>query len=644
MSLFNSTELKILSLSNNEISGELPELIGSVTNLQVLNLSDNALKGSVPSNLTLLPNLTTVSLSSNYISGPLPSGSFDKLRVLDLSSNLINGSIPVDFSAENIQYLNLSYNKLSGSISTEFGAKLPTNSVIDLSFNNFSGAIPESSAILAQKSSSFQGNPGLCGKPLQNLCTIPSTLSDPPPNVTTSNNNPFDSPPAFAAIPKSTSSVNSSDSSNSSSSSGIKPATIAAIVVGDLGGIALLFAVFLYVYNVKKNKKSRKKQEHMKEVVQERTLHSNSKSTQSTSLICCLRENKNEEESTTESGSSSSDEEKSQQAAILVVVDGEVKLEMETLLKASAYILGATGSTIVYKAVLADGTALAVRRIGESNVVDKLKDFEAQIRWISKIKHPNLLRIWGFYWGPDEKLLIHDYAPNGSLANISFSKKLGSSPFHLNWESRLKIARGIAKGLTYIHEKNLIHGNIKPSNILLDSNMEAKIGDFGLDRLLLMDSATKHGKSARLFGSKRSMHSQASLPELSPMQGASPIGSTSSNTVPYHAPEFLKNLKPNAKWDVYSFGMVLLELIAGRIYSEEEISQWGGGYVIEEKSRVLRMVDSSLRSEIEGKEEAVLSCFKLGFACASSVPHKRPSMKDVVMLLDRIPPPSSSSS
>jgi hypothetical protein len=115
--------------------------------------------------------------------------------------------------------------------------------------------------------------------------------------------------------------------------------------------------------------------------------------------------------------------------ATLVTVDGDGDLEMETLLKASAYILGATGSNIVYKAVLADGSALAVRRIGESGVADKLKDFEAQVRAVARFRHPNILRLRGFYWGADEKLLIHDYAPNGSLATIAFSSKSLPSPF-----------------------------------------------------------------------------------------------------------------------------------------------------------------------------------------------------------------------
>lgn len=111
-----------------------------------------------------------------------------------------------------------------------------------------------------------------------------------------------------------------------------------------------------------------------------------------------------------------------------MTVDGEKQLELETLLKASAYILGATGSSIMYKAVLEDGTALAVRRIGESRV-QRFRDFETQVRVVSKLVHPNLVRICGFYWGADEKLIIYDFVPNGSLANARYREFSSSLHF-----------------------------------------------------------------------------------------------------------------------------------------------------------------------------------------------------------------------
>lgn len=668
--LFNASDLRILSLSNNEISGELPELVGGMTSLQSLNLSGNALFGRVPSNLTLLPNLTTVSLANNYLSGVLPGGGFEQVEVLDLSSNLVNGSLPRDLGVKTLRYLNLSSNRLAGGIPPELASRIPVNALIDLSFNNLSGEVPQSGAFLTQKPLAFSGNPDLCGKPLKMMCTIPSSLSNPPPNDSTATPPAPKSPPAFAAIPKNPDGTSPPGSvASSGGDRGLRPAAVVAIAVGDLAGIALLFIVFLYVYQVKKKKRELQQSQQkgdrgigLKSMGRggrdEGPPSASPESRGLGGLSWCLRKKGGDSDDTDEASETSASSEteaeeeelhkrgkdegnaktQAQQGATLVTVDGEPELELETLLKASAYILGATGSSIVYKAVLADGTALAVRRIGESSTINKFKDFDAQVRNIAKFRHPNILRIRGFYWGADEKLLIHDYAPNGSLANISFSKKLGSSPFHLNWEARLRIARGVARGLAYLHEKKCVHGNVKPSNILLGHDMEPRMGDFGLERLVSGDSSYKPGASSRLFGSKRSVLSTSSLPDLSPIAGGSPCGSSASALSPptYQAPESLKNLKPNAKWDVYSFGMVLLELIAGRVLSEVELCQWNAGFVVEERNRILRMADPALRGEVEGKEEALLSCFKLGFACCSIAPQKRPSMKDAVQVLEKI--------
>ncbi|KAI0502602.1 hypothetical protein KFK09_017556 [Dendrobium nobile] len=660
--LFNASELRVVSLGDNELSGELPELFGKLQSLQALNLSDNALMGTVPRNLTFLPNLTIVSLSNNYLSGEIPGGGFRKVELLDLGSNLLNGSLPPDLTGENLRYLNLSYNRLAGEIPPKLGLRFSLNATLDLSFNNFSGEIPPSEAFLTQKAAAFVGNQDLCGKPLKNLCTIPSTLSKPPNNSSPA----AKSPPAFAVMPKSpkgdfpgTGSGGGGESSHSSAS--LKPATIAAIAIGDLAGLGFLFILILFFHHSKKKQNQNREVKPIKS--DQRAQEPDSKRHGGLSL--CLRKNsgdENETEETSESNNSSETETEEEgkakaagkkdgdgksiaheknQGGILVSVDGETELEVETLLKASAYILGATGASIVYKAVLADGTAFAVRRIGESSSIDKLKDFEAQVRTIAKLRHPNILPLRCFYWGADEKLLIHHYASNGSLANIFFSKKLGSSPFHLSWESRLRIARGVARGLAYLHDKKFLHGNLKPSNILLSADLEPMIGDLGIDRLLATDNETKPGTSARQFGSKRSTLSQGSLPDLSSSTatGASPIASISAPP-PYQAPESLKNLKPNPKWDVYSFGMVMLELVSGRVFLEVEIMQWN---VVEEKKRVLRMADPALRGEVEGKEEALLSCFKLGFACASAVPQRRPPMKEVVQILERLVLASGSS-
>ncbi|KAM0943114.1 putative protein kinase RLK-Pelle-LRR-III family [Dioscorea sansibarensis] len=640
-SLFNASELRVVTLSNNEISGEIPgDGNVSMPSLQVLNLSDNALTGKLPGNLSVFPNLTVLSLANNYLYGEFPERGFDRLAVLDLSSNLINGTLPAGGFAggDGVRYLNLSYNRLTGEIPKGFGSGLAANATVDLSFNNLSGEIPVAGGLASQKAAAFGGNPGLCGAPLKELCPIPSSLTKPPPNGSTTGTST--SPPAFAAIPKTpqggTTAAAAGGGGGGRGDGGLRPAVIAAITAGDLVGIGLLLVVFLYVYHSKKKKQFQQQQQGS---MSKNLTNEIPASRETRGFPWCWRSRGGEDSEETSEETTSSDETEAEDqdkaatgksssssiatAATLVMVDGEMGLELENLLKASAYILGATGASIVYKAVLADGTALAVRRIGERSSIEKLKDFEAQVRSIAKHRHANLLRLRGFYWGADEKLLIHDYAPNGCLANISFTKKLGSSPFNLSFDTRLRIARGLARGLSYLHEKKCVHGNVKPSNVLLGNDLEPMLGDFGVDRLLYGDFANKGGGSARHFGSKRSTVSQSSLPDVSPVAGASPSPTSSSSVLlsqlPYQAPEYLKNLKP-------------------------KLSEWNAGFIVEERNRILRMVDPTLRGEVQGKEEAVLSLFKLGFACASTSPQRRPSMKDALQILDKIPSSSSSSS
>ncbi|XP_022752086.1 probable LRR receptor-like serine/threonine-protein kinase At4g37250 [Durio zibethinus] len=647
-SIFNATQLRFLDLSNNLITGVIPETIGRLVHLQSLNLSNNALAGTLPSTLTTIPNLTVVSLKKNHFSGNLPTG-FQSVQVLDLSSNLLSGSLPPNFGGNNLKYMSVSYNTLSGVIPPEFAEKIPGNATIDLSFNNLTGEIPDSVVFRNQESKSFSGNPGLCGEVTRRDCPIPSSPSS-SPNVSSPT-----SSPAIAAIPKTTDSntPESSPRAKKPGQSRLKPGTIVGIIVGDIAGIGFVIMVFFFVCKLK-----RKKRVETTTKQEAKTAKDNWSMTSSSSepggfrrWSCLRKRGEYEEESDTtsdteedQSGSKSHDNQRQQEQehdrkGTLVTVDGEKQLVLETLLKASAYILGATGSSIMYKAVLEDGSSLAVRRIGE-NSVDRFRDFENQVRVIAKLVHPNLVRIRGFYWGVDEKLIIYDFVPNGSLANARY-RKVCSSPSHLPWEARLKIAKGVARGLAYLHEKKHVHANLKPSNVLLGSDMEPKIGDFGLERLITGGTGPKLGVSARNFGSKRSTASRDSYQDLA---GPSPSSSPSFFGVsPYHAPESLRSLKPNPKWDVYAFGVILLELLTGKVIVVDELGQ-GNGIVVEDQIKALRMADAAIRAELEGKEEALLACFKLGYNCASPIPQKRPPMKEALQILEKIPSSTSSSS
>lgn len=175
--------------------------------------------------------------------------------------------------------------------------------------------------------------------------------------------------------------------------------------------------------------------------------------------------------------------------------------------------------------------------------------------------------------------------------------------------------------------------------------MDPKIGDFGLERLVAGENSSKAGGSARNFGSKRSTASRDSFQDGS--NGLTPNPSPSPSSMgcvsPYYAPESLRSLKPNQKWDVYSFGVILLELLTGKVVVLDEAGLEPAMLAAEEKGRVLRMVDVAIRADVEGKEDALLALLKLGFSCISPVPHKRPTMKEAHQLLEKFPSSCSSS-
>ncbi|KAL6010310.1 hypothetical protein ACLOJK_000741 [Asimina triloba] len=277
--------------------------------------------------------------------------------------------------------------------------------------------------------------------------------------------------------------------------------------------------------------------------------------------------------------------------------------------------LGSGGSGSVYKGVLDDDRVVAVKKLGDA--VQGGEEFWAEVSIIGKIYHMNLVRLWGFCPERVHKLLVYEYVENGSLDKHLFcdGSNTGSTAV-LGWKARFKIAVGTAKGLAYLHHECLewvIHCDMKPENILLDLDFEPKIADFGLAKL---SQRTGSGYN------------------FSHMRG----------TKGYMAPEWASNEPITAKADVYSYGVVLLEVVKGIrlsnwVTDEEEEEVGLKSFVKRAKEKMERaedswvgeFVDSRLKGQLNWKQAARM--VELGVSCVEDQSSRRPTMEMVVQTL-----------
>ncbi|KAK2458683.1 Zygote arrest protein 1, variant 2 [Trifolium repens] len=597
--LFQAQGLQSLVLYGNSFSGSVPNEIQNLRYLQTLDLSQNFFNGSLPGSIVQCKRLKTLVLSRNNFTGFLPDGfgtGLSSLERLDLSFNQFNGSIPSDMgNLSSLQgTVDLSHNHFSGLIPASLG-NLPEKVYIDLTYNNLKGPIPQNGALMNRGPTAFIGNPGLCGPPLKNPCgsDVPAT-SSPSSNP----NFPDNSPPNGAG----------SDIGRSEKNKGLSKGAVVGIVVGDLIGICLLGLLFSFFYS------------RVCGFNQDQEENDLNKGRKGRKECFCFRKD----------GSEALSDNVEQYD--LVPLDSQVAFDLDELLKASAFVLGKSGIGIMYKVVLEEGIALAVRRLGEGGS-QRFKEFQTEVEAIGKLRHPNIATLRAYYWSVDEKLLIYDYIPNGSLASAIHGRPGLVTFTPLTWPDRLKIMKGTAKGLTYLHEfspKKYVHGDLKPSNILLGHDMTPYISDFGLGRLANIAGGSPTLQSNRVAAEKL-QERQKSLPHE---VAANILGNG------YQAPEALKVVKPSQKWDVYSYGVILLELITGRLpivqvgNSEMDLVQWIQ-FCIEEKKPLSDVLDPYLAEDAD-KEEEIIGVLKIAMACVNSSTEKRPTMRHVLDALDRL--------
>ncbi|KAJ1684869.1 hypothetical protein LUZ63_016259 [Rhynchospora breviuscula] len=275
--------------------------------------------------------------------------------------------------------------------------------------------------------------------------------------------------------------------------------------------------------------------------------------------------------------------------------------------------LGRGGSGVVYKGIVDDERLVAVKKLND--VTQGEEEFQAELSVIGRIYHMNLVRVCGFCSEGPHRILISEYFKNGSLDKILFDEPQNSNNV-LGWYERYKIAAGIAKGLAYLHHECLewvLHCDVKPENILLDAELEPKIADFGLAKLL---------------------HRGGPDPQMSRIRG----------TRGYIAPEWAFNLPITAKADVYSYGVVLLELVMGMRVSdmatEENEKDVGLRTLIETVKRKLNggephwvsgLVDVRLEGHFDSSQAAAM--VKLAISCLEEDRSKRPTMSETAQIL-----------
>ncbi|KAK4258892.1 hypothetical protein QN277_005289 [Acacia crassicarpa] len=267
--------------------------------------------------------------------------------------------------------------------------------------------------------------------------------------------------------------------------------------------------------------------------------------------------------------------------------------------------LGEGGFGVVYKGTLANGQEVAVKRLSQGSG-QGVQEFKNEVEVVAKLQHKNLVRLLGFCVQGEEKILVYEYVPNKSLDYILFDLE---KQIQLDWTKRYKVVKGIARGIKYLHEDSrlkIIHRDLKASNVLLDNDMNPKISDFGMARIFMVDQT--QGNTSRIVG-----------------------------TYGYMPPEYAMHGEFSVKTDVYSFGVLLLEIISGKKNSsfyeiEGAPDLLSYAWKLWRDGEPLELLDPTIRESYTSTE--VMRCIHIGLLCVQEDPADRPFMASIVLMLD----------
>ncbi|CAN1134321.1 Probably inactive leucine-rich repeat receptor-like protein kinase IMK2 [Linum perenne] len=629
-SIGNSPALQALDVSNNLLSGPIPPSLASSARLYRMNLSYNSFTGPVPDSFSVSPSLVFLALEHNNLSGSIPdswgrsssNNSLHQLQFLSLDHNLISGKIPSSLSNLGLlQEISLDHNQISGTIPNELGS-LSSLRKLDFSSNAINGTIPSSFpnlhnlTVLNLKSNNLHGS---IPPAIMNI----STLSQ----LDLSQNN------FTGEIPASLSRLSYLNVSYNDLSG-----TVPSVLIKKFNSTSFVGNLQLCGYSPSTpcpsspspsptpNSPTSHKKLSTRDLI---LIIAGSVMAFLLLLCCCLfcclmrkrgrgsGESKQKNDNVTASGkaqkpasgatSKQDIESGGEMGGKLVHFDGPFIFTADDLLCATAEIMGKSPYGTAYKATLEDGNQVAVKRLREKTTKGQ-REFEAEASAIGKIRHPNLLPLRAYYVGPKgEKLLVFDYLTKGSLSSYLHAR---GPETVIDWPTRMNIAMGIARGLNHLHTKeNIIHGNLTSSNVLLDDQTNAHIAHFGVSRLMTDAAATNVISTAGILG--------------------------------YRAPELSKAKHVGTKTDVYSLGVIILELLTGKSPGETNngmnLPQWVASIVKEEWTNEVFDLEISKDSSTNTGDE-LLSTLKLALHCVDPSPSARPEAWEVLQQLEEIKP------
>ncbi|KAJ9176499.1 hypothetical protein P3X46_011806 [Hevea brasiliensis] len=559
-------KLQRLELANNSLTGQIPNDLAASSSLSLIDLSRNHLSSSLPSTILAIPNLQTFMASFNNLDGEIPDQFQDcpSLSVLELSSNHFSGTIPASIaSCQKLVNLNLKNNQLTGEIPKAI-AIMPSLAILDLSNNSLTGGIPEN----------FGTSPTL-----EVLNVSYNRLEGPVPEIGVLKTiNPDDLIGNLGLC----GGVLPPCSHNLLTESQQKGLHTKRIVAGWIFGISSVFAIIIALIGA-------------------RSLYKRCYSNGS-----CFEES-------FEMG-------KGEWPWRLMAFQrlGFTSMDILACLKESN-VIGMEATGTVYKAEMPRlNTVVAVKKLWRSGTdiqTGSSDDFVGEVNLLGKLRHRNIVRLLGFLHNDTDIMIVYEYMPNGNLGEALHGKQ--AERMLVDWVSRYNIAVGIAQGLAYLHHDchpPIIHRDIKSNNILLDANLEARIADFGLARMMIRKNETV---------------------------------SMVAGSYGYIAPEYGYTLKVDQKIDIYSYGVVLLELLTGNRPLDPEfgesvdIVEW-----IRKKIMDNRPLEEALDKNVGNcnhVREEMLLVLRIALLCTAKLPKERPSMRDVITMLGEAKPRRKSS-